>query len=176
MKLRLILVLIPVLAITLSSCGDDDPSPAQQAGQTPTPTATPTTSPSPASTVAVSIPQNAMTLGSNAYDPNPVQITPGITVTWTNNDTVPHTVTSMLDNSDPRFWDSGIIPPGGSFSRQFNDEGDFDYFCTLHPAMVGTVMVDRSGGASPTPSPTSTFDDDGFDDNGGDNGGGPGPG
>jgi plastocyanin len=59
-------------------------------------------------------------------------------VTWTNNDTIVHTATSTTG-----VWDSGAIPPGGSFSRVFAERGSFPYFCTIHGAvaMSGTVVV-----------------------------------
>ena len=91
-----------------------------------------------AMTVVVTIPPGAMNLGLGAYNPNPAVVSPGATVVWTNSDSVPHTVTSTTG-----VWDSGVIPPGGTFSRVFNTQGTFPYFCAIHgaAAMSGSVIV-----------------------------------
>jgi len=86
---------------------------------------------------AVSIPSNARTLGSNAYAPNPVTITSGTTVTWTNNDSIAHTSTS--DTSG--VFDSGSIAAGGKFSFTFQNKGTVTYHCTFHAGMIGTIVV-----------------------------------
>ena len=89
-------------------------------------------------TESVSIPMDAMTLGTAAYGTNPLDVAVGTTVTWTNNDMVAHTVTS--DTGD---FDSGAISPGQSFSFTFSQSGNFGYHCTIHgaAAMSGTVSV-----------------------------------
>jgi plastocyanin len=76
--------------------------------------------------------------GSNSYNPNPIEIKVGDTVTWINNDSSPHTVTS---SSNDRTFDSDVLTRGETFSFTFDKEGQFPYFCTLHPNMVGTVVV-----------------------------------
>jgi plastocyanin len=73
---------------------------------------------------------------TTAYAPNPAVVSVGGSVTWTNNDTKTHTATAN-DNA----WNSGPIAPGGQFSRTFPSAGTFQYFCTIHPGMVGTVTV-----------------------------------
>jgi len=66
-------------------------------------------------------------------------------VTWTNNDAVGHTVTSGSSTgtvaSPDGLFDSGDIAPGETFSYTFTEAGTFDYFCTPHPWMMGTVIV-----------------------------------
>ena len=101
-------------------------------GSSKTPT-TPTPSPTPAS---VSIPVGARTLGANSFVPNPVTVTVGSTVTWANNDTIAHN-----SISDGGTWNSGNIPPGGTFAFTFQSKGTFPYKCTIHAGMVGTVVV-----------------------------------
>jgi len=99
--------------------------------------------------VQASIVPGASTLTDDAYSPNPIEITVGQTVVWTNDDTVFHTVTSgSLGASDAgKLFDSGLAGPtaltskGKTFEHKFDNAGDFPYFCTLHPAMVGTVAV-----------------------------------
>ena len=80
--------------------------------------------------------------GTNSYNPNPIEIEVGDTVTWINNDSSPHTVTSSNDNGST--FDSDILMQGETFSFTFDSEGQYPYFCTLHPNMVGTVVVTAS--------------------------------
>jgi len=84
----------------------------------------------------VSIVNGSSTLTTTAYSPNPVSISVGGTVTWTNNDSTAHTATA--DNGS---FSSGNIAPGGKFSQTFSTAGTFTYKCTIHPNMVGTVTV-----------------------------------
>lgn len=110
---------------------------------------TPTTLPAPSS-VSVSI-------GNRVYVPFSVTVAPGGTVTWTNDDDRPHTVTA-----NDRSFDSGIMEAGATWSRTFPNGGTFAYFCELHPDMTGSVTVATStgGGGTPTttppPPPTAT--------------------
>ncbi len=73
----------------------------------------------------------------------------GDSVTWSNADTAFHTITSInsveerepgSDDEDGLF-DSGFFTAGKSYTRQFDDLGDFHYYCTLHPWMIGVVHV-----------------------------------
>jgi plastocyanin len=99
-------------------------------------------------TSSVSIVSGASTLTTDAYSPNPIQVSVGTTVTWTNNDSQPHTVTSGSNgqpdnkfNSSPNF--TPLLNPGQTFSFTFTQAGNYPYFCTLHPNMVGTVSVSQ---------------------------------
>lgn len=117
------LILIAPLALLLAGCGTSS-SPTYSS---PSPTAGSST---------VSIVSGSRTLTTNAYSPNPIMISSGMTVTWKNNDSIAHTSTS-----NAAAWDSGTIAPGASFSRTFPSAGTFQYHCTIHPNMVGTVTV-----------------------------------
>jgi plastocyanin len=66
----------------------------------------------------------------------PIEISVGTSVTWTNTEE-PHTVTAR-DGS----FDSDRIPQGESFTHTFDEAGTFEYFCQIHPAMEGTVIVE----------------------------------
>jgi len=68
--------------------------------------------------------------------PDDLNVAVGTTVTWTNTDSVAHTSTS-----DEAGWNSGSIGPGRQFSVAFQNAGTFSYHCTIHPGMVGTVVV-----------------------------------
>ena len=76
--------------------------------------------------------------GTNSYNPNLIEIKVGETVTWINDDSSPHTVTS---SSNDRTFDSDVLKRGETFSFTFDKEGQFPYICTLHPNMVGPVLV-----------------------------------
>ncbi|MDQ3084730.1 MAG: plastocyanin/azurin family copper-binding protein [Thermoproteota archaeon] len=97
----------------------------------------------------VSIVPGASTLTDTAYSPNPVEVTVGQTVVWTNDDSAFHTVTSGSAGAADagKLFDSGLTGPtaltskGKTFEHTFDTAGEYPYFCTLHPAMVGTVMV-----------------------------------
>jgi len=92
-----------------------------------------------------------MAVGSNlvgcettneCYIPHMVTIDVGGEVMWNNIDGMAHTVsagTPAEGLSDD--FDSGLVAPGAMFSHTFADAGTFDYFCMVHPWMVGTVMV-----------------------------------
>ncbi|MBT8252216.1 MAG: hypothetical protein KJO99_05230, partial [Nitrosopumilus sp.] len=68
-------------------------------------------------------------------------------VLWNNKDNSAHTVTSGSPTSgNSGTFDSGIIAAGEQFSKKFEKQGIFDYYCTLHPWMIGTVVI---GNAQP---------------------------
>lgn len=70
-----------------------------------------------------------------AFDPQSLTVAAGTGVTWTNNDSAAHTVTFT---GGP---DLGQFGTGDSVSRSFDSAGEFDYVCTIHPGMAGTVVV-----------------------------------
>jgi plastocyanin len=69
------------------------------------------------------------------FSPAAITVKRGETVTWRNNDIVPHTATAA-----GRF-DSGEIAPGKTFSKKMEKPGDYDYICTYHPGMKGRIEV-----------------------------------
>ena len=98
------------------------------------------------STATTSGSQNASIVGiksDKSFNPNPININPGDSVSWTNNDNDIHTVTSGSDEgpSIGQEFDSGTLGEGQSFSHKFENPGTFEYFCNLHPSMVGKVIV-----------------------------------
>jgi plastocyanin len=103
------------------------PSAGQQGGTSP-------------QTAMVSIVQGS---GANAsiaqsYSPDPVTVVIGVnnTVTWTNDDSAPHTVTA-----DDGSFNSGNIAPTGTFTFTFTTPGTYKYHCIYHPWMVATLVV-----------------------------------
>ena len=79
---------------------------------------------------------------TECYLPYEVNVAVGATVTWNNDDVAVHTVTSGNPSSGlDELFDSSIFVSGDSFEFTFNDAGTFDYFCMVHPWMVGIVNV-----------------------------------
>jgi len=72
-----------------------------------------------------------------AFEPKTVTIKVGQTVTWTNQDSVTHTVTG--DGG----IDSGDLSKGKSYSKTFDTAGTFNYHCSIHPSMTGQVIVEK---------------------------------
>ncbi len=76
------------------------------------------------------------------FSPTRIQVTLGTTVTWTNQDDVPHNVTfAPVVMSSSNNWESGLLSPGQSFSYTFTSQGTFQYRCQEDPGMVGVVIV-----------------------------------
>lgn len=73
-----------------------------------------------------------------AYSPDTVTISAGESVTWTNNDSVAHSVTAK--NRDA--LQSGTIQPGETFTQTFDTPGTYEYFCEFHANMSGVVVVE----------------------------------
>ncbi len=71
-----------------------------------------------------------------AFEPATITVSPGTTVVWTNVGPTAHTTTSRQ-----RLWDSGILQKGASYRFTFDKPGAYDYWCVLHPSMLGTVIV-----------------------------------
>lgn len=88
---------------------------------------------------------------NNCFSPANTQVAPGDTVTWTNDDTASHTVTSGNPNdaTTGTIFDSGLIRAGGTFEFKFANAGTYNYYCQVHPWMTGMVTV---GGSVPSPT------------------------
>jgi plastocyanin len=71
------------------------------------------------------------------FAPAALTVSAGTTVTWTNKDGEPHTVVS-----DSGLFRSGALDTGDSFSFRFDKPGTYHYLCTIHPRMVGTIVVE----------------------------------
>ena len=98
--------------------------------------------------VDVSIPQGSSTPGceetNSCYIPSDASADIGGEVTWTNDDTAAHTVTSgdSTNGPDGKF-DSSLIAAGKTFSFTFVEAGTYNYFCQVHPWMTGMVTVEE---------------------------------
>jgi plastocyanin len=77
------------------------------------------------------------------YAPPEVQVAAGSSIKWTNDDNVIHTVTQgkPSEGANSTGFNSGPIQPGGTFVHFFDESGTVDYYCTIHPHMIGKVIV-----------------------------------
>ena len=71
----------------------------------------------------------------NGFRPNRVTIDRGTAVRWVNTGNRDHTTTGSG-------WNSGVLDPGDTFRRRFNQRGTFAYRCTIHATMRGTIVVE----------------------------------
>ena len=142
MKKMMVLLSLAVLLVLV--CGCTLPAPAQPAA-TPLPTVPPAKveTPSPAPTTAVQTPISQISVSDNtvhikksAFDPANSTISVGSTVRWVNEDAVPHRIL-FVDKAD-----SGVLSSQQSYSRKFDLAGTYNYSCTIHPSMQGTVIVE----------------------------------
>ena len=112
--------------------------------------------PTPVPTKSTSVPPTDTSVPSDIENFTHLDLTilVGTTVTWINQDTIPHTSTAGVpSNPDPNQWDSGNILPNRTFTFTFNNTGTFAYFCRIHPDLMrATVTVLPT--ATPTPTPT----------------------
>jgi plastocyanin len=97
-------------------------------------------------TVNVSIPSGSSVPGceesNECYIPYEVMISVGDTVSWSNDDTAAHTVTSGNPSEGPDGnFDSSLIIGGAVYEFTFEQEGNYNYFCMVHPWMTGIVQV-----------------------------------
>jgi plastocyanin len=92
-------------------------------------------------TIKTSILPGSSAPGNPSFQPANVTVPKDGGIEWINNDNVPHTVTSSID--DGKTFDSKTIKPNATFildATTLNDS-QYDYFCTLHPHMKGKIIV-----------------------------------
>lgn len=110
--------------------------PGAVATPVPSPAASPVASGTPAASGDAASGAPAVAIANFAFDPPTLQVAAGTTVTWTNNDSSPHTVTA-----DDGSFDSGNLDPGQSFTFTFDQGGTFAYHCSYHPNMQASIVV-----------------------------------
>ena len=82
----------------------------------------------------------AIAIDNFSYSPSTVVVAPGTTVTWTNHDDDVHTVVEK----DRKFKSAGL-DTDDAFSTTFTAPGEYEYFCSIHPRMVGKIIVKGAG-------------------------------
>lgn len=141
-------------ALTQTTPNDIEASPTQTTnavqetgGAATDPTTVPaeTTAPAESTTPDPNSP-TTVDISNHAFNPAELNVTPGKTVRFVNNDTEPHTATA-----DNGLFDTGVLQPGSSFDVFLDGSGRVTYHCELHPDMQGSVVVGgASGGGEPT--------------------------
>jgi plastocyanin len=87
---------------------------------------------------AAAPPSDRVAIDNFSFGPGTLTVAPGTTVVWTNDDPDPHTIVSA---TDPKVLKSPPLDTGDSFSFTFDKPGTYRYFCSVHPRMQGTVVV-----------------------------------
>ncbi len=128
MSYRIIMLTVVSIALLALAGGCSQPAPLPT-----NPPGAPTTVPL-APTLAPPPPAVEVRISNFAFQPAQVTIKPNQTVGWINNDNTAHTVTGSG-------FDSGSIGPGGRYDHLFDTVGTYNYSCTIHPQMQGSVIV-----------------------------------
>ena len=98
---------------------------------------TPAPAPSAAATPAPAAGGNAIAIKNFAFAPSSLTVKTGTTVTWTNDDSAPHTVVA-----DGGAFTSPQLATGSSYPFTFTQAGTYTYHCSIHPSMKGTIVVE----------------------------------
>jgi plastocyanin len=83
----------------------------------------------------------AVKIGNFTFGPQELKVKAGTMITWTNEDDIPHTVVS------PNNFRSKVLDTDGTYAFTFTTPGIYKYFCSLHPHMTGTVVVEAATGS-----------------------------
>jgi plastocyanin len=94
-------------------------------------------------------PNHIAILGQDApfYSPNNITVKAGMTITVVNHDSIPHTLTSTADGTDVQSptasdtFDTGLLMMNGETQITINEPGTYNYFCSIHPFMRGSITV-----------------------------------
>lgn len=115
MKIKKILLVAIVSFVFFNGCDDNSTNPGNQ-------------------------PANEIWIQNNAFVPASLTISAGTTVTWVNKDAVTHTATSGTGTPSGTF-NSGNMSTNQTFSFTFESASTYAYYCMLHPAMTGSIIV-----------------------------------
>lgn len=129
-----LLVLLAGCSATPDGTASGDPSSSTQSSTSPASTST-----GSSSTTTTAPASSAVQISGFAFQPKQVSIAVGQAVTWTQQDSAPHTVSS--DAGAPVAFDSGNLAKGQQFTFTFTTAGTYGYHCKLHSSMTGTVTV-----------------------------------
>jgi plastocyanin len=99
-----------------------------------------------AAVMAAPAADTAVKIDNFTFTPQRVTVKPGTTITWTNQDDIPHTVTSAT-----KAFRSKALDTDDKFSFTFTTAGVYEYFCSLHPHMTGTIVVEGATGENAAP-------------------------
>lgn len=96
---------------------------------------------------AQSKPASGISIDNFTFSPAKLTVKAGTTVTWTNRDDIPHGIAS----ANNAFARGPAMDTDGNFSFTFTTPGTYQYFCYIHPHMVGTIVVEAATGENTTP-------------------------
>jgi amicyanin len=96
---------------------------------------------------AQSKPAAAVSIDNFTFSPPKLTVKAGTTITWTNKDDIPHGIGS----SNNAFARSKALDTDDAFSFTFTTPGTYQYFCYIHPHMVGTIVVETATGENAKP-------------------------
>lgn len=132
-ELVIFIVLFSIF-LAIGCAGNKEATPAQTPAVTPveTPVAPSNVTPQPVDQGKIA----EVKIQNSAFNPASVEILTGDTVRWTNLDSIDHTVTG------PGF-DSKVLKGGDTYEFLFTDAGTYNYNCSIHPSMKGTVVVNK---------------------------------
>lgn len=80
--------------------------------------------------------ETAVKIDNFIFSPNPLTVTAGTTIRWTNRDDIPHNIVS-----DDKTFKSKVLDTDEAFAYTFTKPGTYTYFCSIHPKMTGKVVV-----------------------------------
>jgi plastocyanin len=83
-------------------------------------------------------PAATVVIDNFSFNPPKLTVAAGSTVTWKNQDDMPHTI---VNDASPREFKSPPLDSGEQFSWTFSKPGTYSYFCSIHPKMIGVVTV-----------------------------------
>ena len=128
-------LLIPLTAVTLAvaGCGEDSTDTASTASEAPPAAAAPSTSTPAAEGEATEIGMKGL-----QFEPKDVTVKVGTTITWKNNEDIPHNVVAE-EGAD---FESDTFGKDGTFEFKAEKAGAVKYVCTIHPGMAGTLTVE----------------------------------
>lgn len=112
------------------------PAEVKKAAAQPTPSVEETPLQSSTTTAPATLGENTIAITSSSFQPDTLTVPVGTIVTWVNQDSKAHTVSSTN-----AAFDSGSIASGGQFKYTFSKAGTYDYYCKLTPSMAGKVIV-----------------------------------
>ena len=118
-----------VITLLIVGCGGSSATTIPETGSGSTTAGSPTTSGGQDATIQV-------VMTNRTFDPVTVSIEVGDTVTWTNQDAPKHDV--VAENGE---FKSSLFDTGGTYSYTFTEAGTYPYHCSIHPGMIGTVIV-----------------------------------
>ena len=89
-------------------------------------------------------PSSTVSIDNFTFSPKELKVKAGTTVTWTNHDDIAHGIAS----SNNAFAKSKVIDTDDSYSFTFTAPGTYQYFCYIHPHMVGSIIVEAATGSN----------------------------